>query len=213
LNVTGLRRGLLLAFVLGLGFSITLSESALAALTLLWLWRLRDPAVRASQTWPLLGPLCAFAAATLLSAALSAEPGASLVASKGLLLAAALWVTADAVPGGEEAQRFLSTLTLVAAAAACMGLLQVLACPGEISGPGMLRWFFHRCDRARGAFSIYMTLAGVLNLVLLATLPRLLARERRAWLGCAWLAICSINPARSSCVVALLPNGAIAAAT
>ena len=189
MTATGLRRALLLAFVLGLGFSITLSESALAALTLLWLWRLRDPAVRASQTWPLLGPLCAFAAATLLSAALSAEPGASLVASKGLLLAAALWVTADAVPGGEEAQRFLSTLTLVAAAAACMGLLQVLACPGEISGPGMLRWFFHRCDRARGAFSIYMTLAGVLNLVLLATLPRLLARERRAWLGWAWLAM------------------------
>ena len=71
MNVTGLRRALLLAFVLGLGFSITLSQSALAALTLLWLWRLRDPAVRASQTWPLFGPLCAFAAATLLSAALS----------------------------------------------------------------------------------------------------------------------------------------------
>jgi O-antigen ligase len=189
LTATGLRGGLLGVFVLGLGFSITLSQSALAALTLLWLWRLRDPAVRASQTWPLLGPLCAFASATLLSAALSDQLGASLLASKGLLLAAALWVTADVVAGGEEAQRFLSGLALVAAAAASMGLIQVVTCPGEPSAPGLLRWFFHRCDRARGAFSIYMTLAGVLNLVLLATLPRLLAGERRRWLAWAWLAM------------------------
>ncbi|MBI2526455.1 MAG: O-antigen ligase family protein [Candidatus Rokubacteria bacterium] len=183
------RRALLGAFVLGLGFSITLSQSALAALTLLWLWRLRDPTVRARQTWPLVGPLCAFAAATLLSAALSAEPGASLAASRGLLMGAALWVTADAVAGDAAAQRFLSALTLVAAAAACMGLVQVLACPGEPSSPGLLRWFFHRCDRARGAFSIYMTLAGVLNVVLLAALPRLLVGPGRAWRGLAWLAM------------------------
>jgi len=41
--VDTLRRILFAAFVVGLGLSITLSESALAALTALWLWRLRDP--------------------------------------------------------------------------------------------------------------------------------------------------------------------------
>src|SRR5262249_24687468 len=50
------------------------------------------------------------------------------------------------------------------------------------------RWFFHRCDRARGAFSIYMTLAGVLNLVLLATVPRLLPGTAfRRWSAPVWL--------------------------
>ncbi|MFI5376064.1 MAG: hypothetical protein ACHQ8D_15645 [Candidatus Rokuibacteriota bacterium] len=54
-------RGVLLgAFVAGLGLSITLSESALALLTLLWLGRLRDPAVRAAARWPLAAPVLAF---------------------------------------------------------------------------------------------------------------------------------------------------------
>ena len=41
--------------------------------------------------------------------------------------------------------------------------------------PARRAWLYHRCHRARGLFSIYMTLAGVLTLTLLATLPRLLA--------------------------------------
>jgi O-antigen ligase len=49
--------------------------------------------------------------------------------------------------------------------------------------------FYHRCDRARGFFSIYMTQAGVLLLILLATLPRLLpGPPARAWAPAAWIA-------------------------
>ena len=77
----------LVAFVVGLCCSITLCEGALILLTLLWLWRLRDPAVRAAQTWPLGRPVLAFAAATLLSALASGHVAASLAASKGLLRA------------------------------------------------------------------------------------------------------------------------------
>ena len=63
--MAALRRGLLAAFVVGLGVSITLAEGALIGLTLLWLWRLRDPEVRRGQAWPLWQPVLAFAAATL----------------------------------------------------------------------------------------------------------------------------------------------------
>jgi O-antigen ligase len=46
-----------------------------------------------------------------------------------------------------------------------------------------------KCARARGFFSIYMTLAGVLTLVLVSTLPRLaLGGRSAAWAAPAWLA-------------------------
>ena len=182
-------RGVLLgAFVAGLGVSITLAESALALLTLHFLWRLRDPAARAAAHWPLWPPVLAFSAVSILSALLSGHPAASLEAAKGLLLVAALYVTADAVRDPEAARRFLFGLTLAATVAAVVGLLQVGLCPGlepPVPGP---RWLHHRCDRAHGFFSIYMTLAGVLSLVLLATLPRLLpgVLELRRF-GAPWL--------------------------
>jgi len=171
--VVALRRGLLVAFVVGLCCSITLCEGALILLTLLWLWRLCDPAVRAAQTWPLGRPVLAFAAATLLSAFASGHVAASLAASKGLLLMAALYVTADALEDAADGDRFVSWLGLAAAGAALASLVQVLACPSPEPAHRLARWFFHRCDRARGFFSIYMTLAGVLSIALLSLLPRL----------------------------------------
>jgi O-antigen ligase len=185
--VTALRRGLLAAFVVGLGFSITLAEGALIGLTFLWLWRLRDPEVRSAQSWPLWQPVLAFAAATILSALVSGHAAASLATSKALLLAAALYVTADALENAREGDRFLSWLALVAAGAALAGLVQFGACPPQEPQAGLARWFFHRCGRARAFFSIYMTLAGVLNVVLLATLPRVLPGAFRAWSAPVWL--------------------------
>jgi O-antigen ligase len=180
-------RILLACFVLGLGLSITLSETALVLLTLVWLWRLRGREYRQRAAWPLTGPVLAFSAATVVSALLSPQPGASLLDAKLLLLVLALYVTTDALAGAEPADRLLSGLALAAAAAAVMGLLQVTLCPGPEPRDGLIRWFFHRCDRARGAFSIYMTLAGVLNVVLLATLPRLLPGPGfRSWSVPTW---------------------------
>jgi O-antigen ligase len=185
--VTALRRGLLAAFVVGLGFSITLAEGALLGLTFLWLWRLRDPEVRRGQSWPLWQPVLAFAGATILSALVSGHAFVSLAASKGLLLTAALYVTADALEDERAGDRVLSWLALAAAGAALAGLVQFGACPSQQPADGLARWFFHRCDRARAFFSIYMTLAGVLNLVLLATLPRVLPGGFRAWSAPVWL--------------------------
>jgi O-antigen ligase len=186
--VSAPQRVLLACFVLGLGFSITLSETTLALLALLWLWRLRDGEYRRRASWPLAAPVMGFSGATVLSALLSGHPGESLLASKGLLLVLAFYVTADALPGWEAADQLLSALAVAAAAAALMGLLQVGLCPQPEPSGGLARWFFHRCDRARAAFSIYMTLAGVLNLVLLATLPRLLPGPSfRGWSVPAWV--------------------------
>ena len=173
-DLTALRRGAFGAFVLGLGLSITLSETALVLLTLLWLWRLRDPRARAAAPWPLWQPVLAFSAVTLASALAAGHPIAALGACKGLLLVAALYVTADALAGPEAGLRFLSALLVVAAVAAAVGVLQTVACPGPAPDYGSPAWLYHRCYRARGFFSIYMTLAGVLSLVLLANLPRLL---------------------------------------
>jgi len=186
-------RGVLLAaFIAGLGLSITLAETALALLTLHWLSRLRDPAERAVARWPLWPPVLAFSGVTVLSALLSGHALMSLEASKGLLLAAALYVVADALRNSSAAGRFLNGLMLAATVAAVVGLLQVGFCPGPGVPVASPRWLYHRCDRAHGFFSIYMTLAGVLSLVLLATLPRLtlggqhLRRLAGPWLLMLW---------------------------
>jgi O-antigen ligase len=186
--LTALRRGAFGAFVLGLGLSITLSETALVLLTVLWFWRLRDPLARAAAPWPLWQPVLAFSAVTLVSALASGHPAAALGACKGLLLIATLYVTADTLVGPEDGLRILSALLVVVAVAAAVGILQTVACPGSAPDYGSPAWLYHRCYRARGFFSIYMTLAGVLNLVLLANLPRILPGAAFArWLPLPWL--------------------------
>ena len=183
-----LRRAIFGAFVLGLGLSITLSQSALVLLTLLWLWRLREPEARAAARWPLWPPVLAFSAVTLVSALASGHPLAALGASKGLLLVAALYVTANVLSGPADGHRFLSALLLVATVASVVGLLQTIACPGQAADYGSPAWLYHRCYRARGFFSIYMTLAGILSLVLLASLPRLIpGTALLRWSAIPWL--------------------------
>jgi O-antigen ligase len=133
-----------------------------------------------------------FSGATVLSALLSGHVPASLEASKTLLLVAALYVVADALREPVAADRFLLGLTAAAAVAAGVGLLQVGLCPPTDAPLPSPRWLYHRCERAHGFFSIYMTLAGVLSLVLLATLSRLLVggsylgRLAAPWLLMLW---------------------------
>src|SRR5262249_25012122 len=133
-------------------------------------------------------PVLAFSAVTLVSALASGHPLTALDASKGLLLVAALYVTADMLSGPAGGHRFLSALLVVVTVAAAAGLLQPVVCPGQAADYGSPAWLYPRCYRARGFFSIYMTLAGVLSLVLLASLPRFLpGAALPRWLTLPWL--------------------------
>jgi O-antigen ligase len=186
------RDWLLVALAIGLAASITLSETTLVVLAL---WLLLGPrAARAPRAgWPLAVPMAAFAAWTLVAALASPRPLESLVAAKGLLTLGAFYVVLHALPDRRAAERFVTWLFVAVAVVAVLAIVQVAACPASgtvASDSAAVRLLFRKCARARGFFSIYMTLAGVEALVLVGALPRL-ARAGRplAWAGPAWLAV------------------------
>lgn len=187
-----MRGWLLLALTVGLAASISLAELTLVLLAAWLVFGPRPPdAPRAG--WPLLGPLAAFAAWTLVAAIASSRPGESILAAKGLLTLGAFYVVLHALPDRAAARRFATGLFLAVSIVALLAIAQVGFCPGGNgtveSGAALVRLFFRKCARARGFFSIYMTLAGVLVLVLVSALPRLARGGRTvAWALPAWLA-------------------------
>ena len=202
------RDWLLWALTVGLAASITLSETTLVVLAIVLVWTrvtqrrgapppaparaALPPAAGRPAAWPLLGPLMAFALWTLVTVVASTRPGQSLLASRGLLTLGAFYVVLYALPDTRAAGRFASGLLIAVAVVALASMVQVGFCPpdGTIdTGIGPLRLLMHKCARARGFFSIYMTLAGVLSVVLIGALPRLALGGRRiAWALAAWLA-------------------------
>ncbi|MFQ5899765.1 MAG: O-antigen ligase family protein, partial [Candidatus Methylomirabilia bacterium] len=184
-----LERGIREAFVVGLGISISLAQSALAALVALQLLRLRDPQARSALVFPLAGPFLGFIAAGLLSAFLSADVSRSLYLSKDLLLIAVFFLLVNTLRGPAGAEWLLGRLLLVMAGVSVWSVLQVGLCSPEPWPVPLLDRWLTRCWRARGFYSIYMTLAGVLTLVLLASLPRFLVRgsAHRRWELPAWV--------------------------
>jgi O-antigen ligase len=185
-----LRDWLLLALTAGLAASITLSETTLVVLAVVLVFGPRTARPRAE--WPLLGPLIAFALWTLVTALASARPGQSFVAARGLLTLGAFYVVLHALPDTRAAGRFASGLLIAVAIVALLSIVQVGLCPagGTLeSGTAAVRLLMRKCGRARGFFSIYMTLAGVLTLVLVGALPRVaLGGRSTAWALPAWLA-------------------------
>jgi O-antigen ligase len=182
------RRALLAALVAGLAVSITLSELSIAALAV-WLVVTR----RRSLAWPLWIPVAVFAAWTLVSALASATPADSVRACKSLLLLGTFWVMVNALPDARAARAFLLALFASLTVVALLSIVQVAACPPAAenlrsgSSTPVLGPFFSKCGRAHGFYSIYMTLGGVLAVVLTAALPRVLARRDRWWTVPAWL--------------------------
>jgi len=178
------------ALTAGLAASITLSETTLVVLAVLLVVVPR--AERPRVTWPLLGPLAAFGLWTIVAALASGRPTESLLASRGLLTLGAFYVVLNALPDRRAADRFASGLLLAVEIVAVLSMVQVGLCPesGTIESNHLaVRLLMRKCARARGFFSIYMTLAGVLTLVLISALPRIaLGGRRTAWAGPAWLA-------------------------
>ena len=189
------RDWLLRVLTVGLAASITLSEAALVVLAVVLVvgGRPAPPgAARPRTAWPLIGPVIVFALWTLVTVLASPHPGESLLASRGLLTLGAFYVVLNALPDTRAAGRFASGLLIAVAVVALLSIVQVGFCPpgGTLeteSAP--VRLLMRKCARARGFFSIYMTFAGVLILVLVSALPRVALGGRRvAWALPAWLA-------------------------
>jgi O-antigen ligase len=186
-------RALLLALVAGLAASISLSQLTLAVLALWLAWQGRDVAARATG-WPLAGPILAFAGWTLVAALASAQPVDSLREAKSLLTLAAFWIVLRALPDGAAARWFATSLFLAVTVVAVFAVVQVSTCSGvrlervNPAWPPLIRSWLGKCGRAHGFFSIYMSLAGVLSLVLTVTLPRLRTLSAgRLWAVAGWL--------------------------
>ena len=184
-----LRDWLLVALTAGLAASITLSETTLVVLAFLLVLGPRAAGPRVG--WPLIGPMIAFAVWTLVTALASTRPGGSLAASRGLLTLLAFYVVFHALPDARRAARFANGLLTAIAIVALLSIVQVGFCPtgGSLeSSHAAIRLLMRKCGRARGFFSIYMTLGGVLTLVLVSALPRVALGGRSAtWAVPAWL--------------------------
>jgi putative inorganic carbon (HCO3(-)) transporter len=182
--VRGLEAAFLWVLLLGLGFSISLAELALAMLALCWAVRLWEPGRWSSLRFPLVAPVLAFSVATLLSALASPRPLLGVLHSKSLLLFATFYLLLHGLERPGAAFRFLSLLSIELASVSIYGIVQVAFCPSDPGWIPLVARFFKHCARAHAFYSIYMTLAGVLSVGLLAVLPRLLLRgsqDRRWW--------------------------------
>ena len=185
------QRIMLVLLVGGLAASITLSQTMLVVLGA-WLLgeRVRG---RLRLAWPLLTPIALFAAWTVITALFSAEPADSLNAAHTLLSLATLWVVLHAVRDAGRARWFATALFIALTVVAALSIVQVATCGGDrLTGkalglPPVLNSFFGKCRRAHGFYSIYMTLGGVLAMVLVLTLPRLASFRHRATAVAAWL--------------------------
>jgi O-antigen ligase len=181
---------LLVALILGLTLSISVSQITLAVLAV-WVLVARRAGRLPPLHAPLLIPIVAFAAWSLVAAFASERPFESLYSSKSLLNFAALFVIASALPDAATARRFATWLFIALAGVGALAVVQVAACPGADATAvtsTLAGKFLRKCARARGFYSIYMTLGGVLAMAVTAALPRLARGLAEVWwLGPAWV--------------------------
>jgi hypothetical protein len=184
-------RVMLVLLVIGLVASISLSETMLVVLGAALIRERRLG--RLALGWPLATPIIAFAAWTVMTAVSSAEPWNSLGAARGVLVLVALWVVLHAVGDAARARWFATILFGALVVVAALSIVQAGTCGGErlyrkaAALPHVLASFFGKCERAHGFFSIYMTLGGVLAIVLTLTLPRLTELRHPATAMAGWL--------------------------
>ena len=180
---------LLVLLGLGLVTSISLSQITLTLLAV-WLLLARRAGIVPRLRLPLALPLALFVGWTVIAALASDQPRDRLLACKGLLNLVGVWIVASTLEDARAARRFLAGLALALGVVAALAIVQVGACPPAPPAASYGRVvvnFFRNCQRAHGFFSIYMTLAGVLVMLLTATLPRLLRLEGTRAVAPVWL--------------------------
>jgi O-antigen ligase len=160
---------LLLAFAASLQISIAAASILLAATLVCWAARLLQERMRPAAP-PYFVPLIAYAAVTLVSAAFSTDPIASLIDSKQLLVFLAVPAVFD-LARGRRAATVLDVVVTVGAVSAAFGIIQY----------GLLH-YDSLGRRPEGAMSHYMTYSGLLMLVIGAAVARLVFGSReRIW--------------------------------
>jgi hypothetical protein len=151
-------------------------------------WLVRLARGRARPGWPLAWPVAAFAIVTLIAAVLARQPADSLWNARNVLLLFSVWVLRDAWPDSARACRDLLTVLAVMAVISVIGVVQVAFCAELAAWAPRLGRVATKCHRAHAFYSIYMTMGGVLAVVLLATVPILVDRRARPrWTPVAWL--------------------------
>ena len=165
-RVTG---GLLLGFAAALQVSIALAQILLAAMFVFWIaLRIQDRTRPAAP--PFFVALLAYGGLTLVSAAFSVDPMASLIDSKQLVLLAIVPALYD-LARGSRASTVVDVIISVGAASAVYGIVQY----------GLLH-YDNLGQRPQGTLTHYMTYSGVLMLVICITTSRLVFGSRdRIW--------------------------------
>jgi O-antigen ligase len=160
---------LLLAFVASLQLSIAAAGILLTAALLAWAATLVRDRVRPAAP-SFMVPLAAYGAVTLVSAAFSLDPAASLIDSKQLVLLLIVPMVYH-VARGRQASLVIDVILAIGAASAAFGIVQY----------GVLHYDSLRL-RPEGALTHYMTYSGTLMLVLCAAVGRLVFGNRdRLW--------------------------------
>ena len=165
------RAGMLTLFgvAAALQFSIAIAQSLLALSAILWIAMLvsrRESFEAPRFFWPLL----AYGALTVVSAAFSPDPRASLIDCKQLVLLLLVPLTYRFARGA-RGPSLVTVVVTAGAASAAIGIVQY----------GLLQ-FDNLGMRPRGSLGHYMTYSGLLMLVIGAALARILfGRRDRLW--------------------------------
>jgi hypothetical protein len=179
---------LLIALLVALMTSITAVGVVTGLLIVVSVLRLADPIARRHDRAPLAGPLLAFAAVTLLAALASGRVPGAIYESKQLLGLAIFVAAVNGFRDGADIRRALGWLFAVTGLVSLHAIAQVWACVTHVALPEwtafLLRLNLETCRaspmfRAKGFFSIYMTLGGSL-LIVLALMPAGLERGAAA---------------------------------
>jgi O-antigen ligase len=159
----------LLAFAAALQLSIAAADIFLTIAALLWAGLLLRNRERV-EVPPMFWPLAAYAAATLVAAIFSVDPGISLLDSKQLVLLIIVPLTYRLFRG-RRALLAVDVIITIGAVSATFGIVQYL-----------ILNFDHLGRRPQGALGLYMTYSGLLMLVTCAAVSRVMfAKHHRAW--------------------------------
>lgn len=182
---------LLVLLLVALMTSITAIDALTALLIAATLVALTDPAARARYRLPLAGPFLAFALVTLAAAAASPDRTRAFYESKHLLPMALFFIAANGFEDGDGIRRALRWFFAAVSLASLYAIVQTGACTASAPLPAWAGWALkvrlEACRavhpfRAKGFFSIYMTLGGSLMIALALVLAVRAMARWRPWL-------------------------------